>query len=136
MLKRFGALAALAAAVQAHGDHAHDQEPLAGPHKSLWYNTLPGDGGTQVCNLQGLSSFKQTEQLPRPTLSSQAYQPSAASNTRPASQQTTSSTTSPSSVPPSTPAPPTDQVQDLVLQAFGKVAVVSISSTYSTQAYT
>ena len=33
----------------AHGDH--DQKPMAGPHKSLWYNTrnaLPGDGGTQV----------------------------------------------------------------------------------------
>ena len=30
---------------------AHDQNkqlPLAGPHKGLWYNTLPGDGGTQV----------------------------------------------------------------------------------------
>lgn len=42
----FGAIIALAAAVQAHGDH--EQEPIAGPHKSLWYNTLPGDGGTQV----------------------------------------------------------------------------------------
>lgn len=29
-----------------HGDH--DQTPISGPHKSLWYNTLPGDGGTQV----------------------------------------------------------------------------------------
>ena len=27
---------------------SHDQEPIEGPHKSLWYNTLPGDGGTQV----------------------------------------------------------------------------------------
>jgi hypothetical protein len=32
----------------AHGDHEH-QVPIAGPHKALWYNTLPGDGGTQVC---------------------------------------------------------------------------------------
>jgi hypothetical protein len=32
----------------AHGDHG--QIPMAGPHKSLWYNTLPGDGGTQVCD--------------------------------------------------------------------------------------
>jgi agmatinase len=39
--------ATLAAAVLAHGDHV-DQLPIAGPHKSLWYNTLPGDGGTQV----------------------------------------------------------------------------------------
>jgi len=38
----------LAAFAQAHGDHNSKQEPIAGPHKSLWYNTLPGDGGTQV----------------------------------------------------------------------------------------
>lgn len=25
-----------------------DQKPIAGPHKSLWYNALPGDGGTQA----------------------------------------------------------------------------------------
>ena len=30
----------------AHG--SHDQKILSGPHKSLWYNNLPGDGGTQV----------------------------------------------------------------------------------------
>jgi agmatinase len=34
------------AVVTAHNDHS--QEPLSGPHQSLWYNTLPGDGGTQV----------------------------------------------------------------------------------------
>lgn len=39
---------AFAAAAAAHGDGDHTQEPIAGPHKSLWYNTLPGDGGTQV----------------------------------------------------------------------------------------
>jgi len=33
---------------QAHVDHNSQQEPIVGPHKSLWYNTLPGDGGTQV----------------------------------------------------------------------------------------
>jgi len=44
-------VALLAAGVVAHGDHT-GQKPVAGPHKSLWYNTLPGDGGTQVC--QGL----------------------------------------------------------------------------------
>lgn len=49
MFKLFTTVAALAVAVSAHGDHEHeDQEPVAGPHKSLWYNTLPGDGGTQV----------------------------------------------------------------------------------------
>ena len=40
------ALAGFITAAAAHGDHS--QTPLAGPHKSLWYNTLPGDGGTQV----------------------------------------------------------------------------------------
>ncbi len=48
MFKLITTVAALAASVTAHGDHATDQEPLEGPHKSLWYNSLPGDGGTQV----------------------------------------------------------------------------------------
>jgi agmatinase len=47
MLKLLAPIAALLLTVQAHDDHS--QEPLIeGPHKSLWYNTLPGDGGTQV----------------------------------------------------------------------------------------
>jgi hypothetical protein len=37
----------LANIVVGHGNH--DQSPLLGPHKKLWYNVLPGDGGTQVC---------------------------------------------------------------------------------------
>lgn len=37
-----------AATAAAHSGHAADQSPIAGPHQSLWYNTLPGDGGTQV----------------------------------------------------------------------------------------
>lgn len=41
--------AGLAVVVFAHGDHG--QTPIAGPHKSLWYNALPGDGGTQVSSL-------------------------------------------------------------------------------------
>lgn len=36
----------IASVAIAHG--SHDQEPMEGPHQSLWYNTLPGDGGTQV----------------------------------------------------------------------------------------
>lgn len=51
--------AALAALVLAHGDH--DQKPIAGPHKSLWYNTrtpIPGDGGTQVRTCLGNSIDK------------------------------------------------------------------------------
>lgn len=47
MLSKILAVAALAATVSGHGDHA-DQTPIEGPHKALWYNTLPGDGGTQV----------------------------------------------------------------------------------------
>ena len=39
-------IAGAVAGVCAHGDHG--QVPIAGPHASLWYNTLPGDGGTQV----------------------------------------------------------------------------------------
>ena len=47
MFKLVTFAAALAAGVSAHGDHS--QEAFKeGPHKSLWYNTLPGDGGTQV----------------------------------------------------------------------------------------
>jgi len=47
-------LLALTALVAAHGDH--DQEPMEGPHKSLWYNTLPGDGGTQVSFLKTMGA--------------------------------------------------------------------------------
>ena len=32
--------------VAAHSDQR--QEPIAGPLKDIWYNALPGDGGTQV----------------------------------------------------------------------------------------
>jgi len=46
MLSSLVVVTAFAAAACAHADH--DQTPIAGPHKSLWYNTLPGDGGTQV----------------------------------------------------------------------------------------
>jgi agmatinase len=48
MLKAFAAIAAFAAVARGH-DHDHDQEPISGPHQKLWYNVLPGDGGTQVC---------------------------------------------------------------------------------------
>lgn len=49
MLTQLLTVAALASSVLSHGDH-ESQIPLAGPHKALWYNTLPGDGGTQVRN--------------------------------------------------------------------------------------
>lgn len=35
-----------AAIASAHA--GHEQASLSGPHESLWFNNLPGDGGTQV----------------------------------------------------------------------------------------
>ena len=49
MLFKLLSIAGYAAVTFAHGNH--DQKPIAGPHKSLWYNSrnaIPGDGGTQV----------------------------------------------------------------------------------------
>jgi hypothetical protein len=74
LLKSLTALSFVSVAV-AHGAHDHDQEPMAGPLQSLWYNTLPGDGGKQVktvpldhCRIATLTNI-------RPTLSSQASVP-------------------------------------------------------------
>ena len=47
----FSLLCIAALAIQAYAHDDHDQKPIAGPHKSLWYNSMtriPGDGGTQV----------------------------------------------------------------------------------------
>ena len=43
-----GLVFSLVVAALAHVDSG-GQQPIAGPHKGLWYNTIPGDGGTQVC---------------------------------------------------------------------------------------
>ena len=49
MLKVLATVVALALAANAHGDHKHDQEPIAGALEKLWYSSrIPGDGGTQV----------------------------------------------------------------------------------------
>ena len=48
-MKVFNAILSFAAFVTAHGNHDHSQEPISGPFDGLWYNSLPGDGGTQVC---------------------------------------------------------------------------------------
>lgn len=50
MLTIFEIAAVLASIVQVGSghDHDHDQTPIQGPHNGLWYNRLPGDGGTQV----------------------------------------------------------------------------------------
>ncbi|KAK8085723.1 agmatinase 1 [Apiospora hydei] len=46
----------LAAVASAHGNH--DQKPISGPHKGLWYNNLPGDGGKQADSVfSGISTF-------------------------------------------------------------------------------
>ena len=55
MLNCLFCASSLVAVVFAHA--GHEQKPIAGPHKSLWYNTynsLPGDGGTQVSHSQSL----------------------------------------------------------------------------------
>jgi agmatinase len=46
-MKLSSAVLSFAAAVAAHGND-DNQEPIVGPQQGLWYNTLPGDGGTQV----------------------------------------------------------------------------------------
>jgi hypothetical protein len=76
MLPSINLLIAAAAVVLAHGDHGHGQTPLEGPHKQLWYNMLPGDGGTQVCAPNHNVAY---QELPltgsRPTQSSQESPP-------------------------------------------------------------
>jgi len=48
--------AALAAVAAAHGDHM--QKSMSGPHQSLWFNKLPGDGGTQADSVfSGITTF-------------------------------------------------------------------------------
>lgn len=55
----------LAALAAAHGDHREDQTPIAGPLQALWYNTLPGDGGTQADSVfSGISTFGRLPYLP------------------------------------------------------------------------
>ncbi|KAL1647325.1 hypothetical protein SLS58_002653 [Diplodia intermedia] len=64
-MKTFALVAGLAAFTAAHGDHDHDQRPIEGPHKGLWYNTLPGDGGTQADSVfSGISTFGRIQYSP------------------------------------------------------------------------
>ena len=65
--------AACASCALAHANH--DQTPIEGPHRSLWYNTLPGDGGTQVDRPLLLIDCQLTEN--RPIQSFLASRPSA-----------------------------------------------------------
>ncbi|GFF26415.1 LOW QUALITY PROTEIN: putative agmatinase 1 [Aspergillus udagawae] len=62
-------LLALFAIASAHSDHR--QQAIAGPHQSLWYNTIPGDGGTQADSVfSGISTFGRLPYFP--CLSSEA----------------------------------------------------------------
>ncbi|TVY16228.1 putative agmatinase [Lachnellula arida] len=64
MLTNILTVAILATSGLAHGDHEH-QIPIAGPHKALWYNTLPGDGGTQADSVfSGISTFGRLPYFP------------------------------------------------------------------------
>ncbi|KAI0164348.1 agmatinase 1 [Hypoxylon sp. FL1284] len=48
--------AGFAAFAAAHG--THEQKTLSGPHQSLWYNVLPGDGGKQADSVfSGITTF-------------------------------------------------------------------------------
>ena len=49
MIEMLSPLVVAALLVVACAHDSHDQTPIAGPHQGLWYNTLPGDGGKQVC---------------------------------------------------------------------------------------
>ncbi|KAI0466727.1 arginase family-domain-containing protein [Xylaria cf. heliscus] len=47
----------IAIGVAGHDTQSH-QSSLSGPHQSLWYNTLPGDGGKQADSVfSGISTF-------------------------------------------------------------------------------
>jgi len=95
MLTSFLTVAAFATVLLAHGDH--EQTPIAGPHKSLWYNTIPGDGGTQV-GYAVVSIGLVADSGCRQIRSSRAYRLSAVCRTSRVLPVTTRNMTSPSSV--------------------------------------
>lgn len=56
-------LCSLLVVALAHKDH--DQAPVQGPHKGLWYNSIPGDGGTQADSVfSGISTFGRIQYQP------------------------------------------------------------------------
>ncbi|KAI1133296.1 arginase family-domain-containing protein [Nemania abortiva] len=58
------AVLGIVASVAGH-DHSNEQTVLSGPHRSLWYNTLPGDGGTQADSVfSGISTFGRLPYFP------------------------------------------------------------------------
>jgi hypothetical protein len=114
----------LSSVAAAHSSH---QTPLTGPLQKLWYNTLPGDGGTQVRALFSaypLSTPHPTsnEHDARPTLSSPASRPSAASPTFLVSRAKKRDSILRSSVRPLTRAHRTDLARGSGLVGFDREA--------------
>ena len=154
MIASIAGFFALSALATAHGDHGQSQ--LAGPHQGLWYNTLPGDGGTQVNDpfeLNSRETISLNEQGRLRILRDLNFRPPALlpmSGQRrreirhriPRSVNTGRSTarsykspihTSTKQVPPSIPEPPTDPAPGSDPAVSDKVLAASICSTYQPQ---
>lgn len=127
MFRLVTAVAALAATVSAHGDHEHDQAPIAGPHQGLWYNSLPGDGGKQADAIfSGISTFGRLDY--HPCLASDAVKYDIAFIGKHSNPRATIVETNTHQVLLSTPALPTVQVPASVQTVSDKVLAVSTSS--------
>jgi hypothetical protein len=128
-MKYLTAAAALVGSTLAHGHH-DDQIPIEGPLQGLWYNTLPGDGGTQVCLLLFLTLFRSIANSCRPIPSFLESALSVAFSTLPALRPTRSSMILRSSELPTIPVPVTGLVHDLDRRVSDRVAGDLISSEY------
>ncbi|KAF9449122.1 putative agmatinase [Macrolepiota fuliginosa MF-IS2] len=63
-MRDYTSLLALVALASAHLEHEY-QTPFSGPYNSLWYSTLPGDGGTQADSVfSGISTFGRLPYFP------------------------------------------------------------------------
>lgn len=119
-------LLALSAIASAHSDHR--QKAIAGPHQSLWYNTIPGDGGTQADSVfSGISTFGRLPYFP--CLSSEAEKYDIAFIGEIESVYWPFRKVLTVQALPSILAPHIDLVRDSARVALGKVLAVSISST-------
>jgi hypothetical protein len=127
-------LLALSAIASAHSDHR--QQSIAGPHQSLWYNVIPGDGGTQADSVfSGISTFGRLPYFPCLSSESEKYDIAFIGEFD----------LSPGifcrvlivQALPSILVPHTDLVQDSARVASDKVLAVLISSTFdmTTHAY-
>ncbi|GAQ09811.1 putative agmatinase 1 [Aspergillus lentulus] len=119
-------LLALSAIASAHSDHR--QKAIAGPHQSLWYNTIPGDGGTQADSVfSGISTFGRLPYFP--CLSSEAEKYDIAFIGEFESVYWPFRKVLTVQALPSILAPHIDLVRDSARVALGKVLAVSISSS-------